>query len=334
MLLAFTKNFLAAELIGSSLPSDPTYDGALLSYFPRQIQERYPDLVLTHPLRAELVATAVANQLVDRGGISMVHRLMGETSATVADIGRAHTAASRVYDLETIWGSIAELAAEVPAAVRTRLQLDVKRLGERAARWLLRNEPQPIDIESVVTTYSGPVRELHEIVAGSDGSFAPETDAAVAELTASGVPEELARRVVASGRAFGFLELSQVAARTRVDLRHVAAISSALDDQLELSWLRQQLIDLPRTDYWETMARGALRDEFFREHAALTAAVLDHPGAGRRSTAEAAVEEWLLVHAVTADRCRQTFSDIKASGIQDLARVSVAVRSLSQLTRG
>ncbi len=148
------------------------------------------------------------------------------------------------------------------------------------------------------------------------------------------MPDALARRVEASGRAFGFLELSQVAARTGVDLRLVAAISSALDDQLELSWLRQLLVELPRTDYWETMARGALRDEFFREHAALTAVVLDHAGAGALSTAEAAVEDWLHVNEVTAGRCRQTFADIKASGVQDLARVSVAVRSLGQLTRG
>ena len=334
VLLAFTKNLLADDLVESPLASDPTYDGALLSYFPRQIQERYPDLVSAHPLRAELVATAVANQLVNRGGISMVHRLMRETSATVADIARAHTAASRIYDLDSLWDAIAELGPEIPADVRTQLQLDVKRLGERAARWLLRNEPQPIDIEAVVATYSAPVRELHDIVVGADDPSAPESEANVAALTDAGVPDALARRVEASGRAFGFLELSQVAARTGVELRLVAAISSALDDQLELSWLRQLLVELPRTDYWETMARGALRDEFFREHAALTAVVLDHAGAGALPTAEAAVENWLHVNEVTAGRCRQTFDDIKASGVQDLARVSVAVRSLGQLTRG
>ena len=334
VLLAFTKNLLADELVGSPLASDPSYDGTLVSYFPRQIQERYPDLVAAHPLRAELVATSVANQLVNRGGISMVHRLMGETSATVADIARAHTAATRIYDLDSTSDAIAELGPEVSVEVRTQLQLDVKRLGERAARWLLRNEPQPIDIEAVVATYSAPVHELHDIVARADDGPAPESEAKVAALTDAGVPDVLARRVAASGRAFGFLELSQVAARTAVDLHLVASISGALDDQLELSWLRQLLVDLPRTDHWETMARSALRDEFFREHAALTAAVLDHAGTGTPSTAEAAVEDWLGANAVTAGRCRQTFADIRASGVQDLARVSVAVRSLGQLTSG
>jgi glutamate dehydrogenase len=334
VLLAFTKNLLAAELVRSPLSSDPTFDGPLLSYFPGQIKERYPALVLRHPLRAELVATVVANQLVNRGGISMVHRLTGETSATVADIARAHTAASRIYDLDTLWTSIAELDHGVPADVRTRLQLDVKRLGERAARWLLRNETQPIDIEAVVATYSGPVGELHDIVTGAEEEPSPETLEKVAALTAAGVPDDLARRVEATGAAFGFLELSQVASRTKVDLEVVAAISSVLDEELELSWLRQLLVELPRTDYWETMARGALRDEFFREHAALTAVVLEHDGSGDDRAAEAAVGAWLRDNAVTADRCRQTFADIKASGVQDLARVSVAVRSLSQLTRG
>ncbi len=333
VLLAFTKNLLAAELELSDLPSDPTFDRPLLSYFPGQIDELYSDLALRHPLRTELIATVVANQLVNRGGISMVHRLTGETSATVADIARAHTAAWRIYDLDPLWGSVAELDHRVKADVRTELQLDVKRLGERATRWLLRNEAQPIDIETMVATYAEPVRSLHDIVVGSAGDPPAEDGEKIDELVRHGVPEDLARRVEATGPAFGFLDLSQVAARTKVGLDTVAAISGALGEQLELWWLRQLVIDLPRTDYWETMARSALRDEFFREHATLTAAVLGFTGPDDSLAADAAVAEWLRSNAVTAERCRQTFADIRASGVHDLARVSVAVRSLSQLGR-
>ncbi len=140
MLLAYTKNSVTERLLTTELAQNGVFDELLLAYFPSPIRAEHTDLVRNHPLRSELIATLLSNEIVNRGGISMVHRLTEETSATVSDICLAHLAAWKIFDLNDLWFELQSLDRSVPAQTRTTLELEVTRLGERATRWLLRNE--------------------------------------------------------------------------------------------------------------------------------------------------------------------------------------------------
>ena len=341
VLMAYTKNHLTEELITSDLADDPDFNAQLLSYFPSALHERFGELVADHQLRRELLCTLVSNNLVNHGGVSMVHRLIEETSATVADIARAHKAAWMMFDLGHLLRAVTTLEHGILPTTRTSLHLEIMRLGERATRWLLRNEAQPLDISGSLSTYEQPIRELFEMMASADANAERHIGHAldVPVLIAAGVPEDLAHRVAALDTAFGFLDLVAVSSRTDSDLKVVAAIYSTLDGELDLSWLRQRIVELPRADHWQTLARSALRDEYYREHAQLTAAVIADAldDAANRDDAPAdavsATAAWRSRNSVAVDRCLQTFSDIRSVTEHDLARVSVAVRALSQLSR-
>ena len=333
VLLAYTKNLIAEQLVGTALALDPVFDDLVLEYFPEPLREPYHDQILEHPLRAELVAMIVSNDIVNRGGISMAHRLMEETSATMEDIARAHLTAWVVYNLGSLWNEVRSLGEEVPAATRTLLDLEIERLGERASRWLLSNEPQPIDRAVVVDRFEGAIRMLHDQVA--DGVM-PEDVAADAErYIADNVPAEMAKQIAALGPAFGFLDLSNVAAKTGNAFNQVALLHSRLDERLDLSWLRERITLLPRDDHWETMARSALRDDYFREHAELTAVVLQTCPQDESASVDvvALADVWLSDNVLAVERCKRTFGELRAAEDTDLARASVAVRALSQLTR-
>ena len=330
VLLAYTKNLLTERLAASDLPSDPACSLFLERYFPAVVREAHQELVPSHPLRDELIATLVANHLVNRGGISMTPRLMEETSATEADIARAHIAATRIYDLGTLWREVRRLDNLIPAAIQTEIDLAIRRLGERATRWLLRNEPQPIRVNEVVDHYADRVRRLHEHTAGMDQP--DDIREEFERYIAAGVPHDFAAKAATLGTAFGFLDLLTVAERTGIDLDGVAALHNAIEEELDLAWLRECVIALPRDDHWETMARSALRDQYFGEHAQLTAAILESTSAYAGESVQARIDLWLEQNGVATARCRRTFADIKSSGEQDLAHASVAVRALSQLT--
>jgi glutamate dehydrogenase len=185
----------------------------------------------------------------------------------------------------------------------------------------------------VVERYRDAVRVLH--VETIEADIPDDVEHEIQRYVDGGAPRDLATRIAALGPAFGFLDLSNVADRTQIALADVATLHAAVDERLGLSWLRERIIALPRDDHWQTMARSALRDEFFREHASVTESVL------RSTTAEEAaitpadilVVRWLGINQVAAGRCRRTFDDIQASGEHDLAHASVAVRALSQLSR-
>lgn len=333
VVLAHTKNLVTEQLVDSDLAQDPVFEQRLLEYFPHRIREEFADLVAQHPLRTELIAMIVANDVVNRGGTTMIHRLIEETSATAADIARAHTAAWRIFDLDPLLHASRALDNKVSASIQTDLHLAIRRLAERASRWLLRNEPQPLDVERVVEQYRGAVEVLH--VETIEGEVPDDVEVEVQRYVAGSVPRDLATRIAALGPAFGFLDLSNVADRTRIALADVATLHAAVDEQLGLSWLRERIIALPRDDHWQTMARSALRDEFFREHASVTESVLRSTNADEAAAtpAEELVARWLGANEVAAGRCRRTFADIEASGEYDLAHASVAVRALSQLSR-
>ena len=324
VLMAYTKNLLTEVLVASDLPDDPWLTDRLFAYFPARLRSESPELIRRHPLRRELLSTLVANDIVNHGGTSMVHRLIGETSASLPDVARAHLAARHIYGLDDLQIEVRSLGGSLNAESQIRIDQEIKRLGERATRWLLRNEPQPIAIEAVVEAYQGPVELLNRIVSA---------DVDAAQFIEEGLPELLARRIATLGAAYGFLDLSDVATRTGAPLDQVASIYGALDTALDLAWLRGCITALPRNDHWEALARSALRDDFFREHAELTATVVSR--AQRSDDGEAAdlVGRWIERNAVAVDRCRRTFDGIRSGAERDLARVSVAVQAVSQLCR-
>src|SRR4029077_14392782 len=68
VLLAYAKRDLDASLLASRIPDDPYLRRELERYFPAQLRERFPDAVAAHKLRREIIATQVANAIVNRAG--------------------------------------------------------------------------------------------------------------------------------------------------------------------------------------------------------------------------------------------------------------------------
>ncbi|WP_159025242.1 NAD-glutamate dehydrogenase domain-containing protein, partial [Streptomyces sp. MUSC 125] len=54
----------------------------------------------------------------------------------------------------------------------------------------------------------------------------------------------------------------------------VAEVYYDLADRLNITQLMDRIIELPRTDRWQSMARASIREDLYSAHAALTADVL------------------------------------------------------------
>ena len=92
ILLSHTKVALSQALVASDLPDDPYLAGELALYFPTPLRERFPEQLEQHPLRREIIATRIANDLVNRAGTTFLYRLGDETGAAPDEIARAYTA--------------------------------------------------------------------------------------------------------------------------------------------------------------------------------------------------------------------------------------------------
>ncbi|AJP02270.1 NAD-glutamate dehydrogenase [Streptomyces cyaneogriseus subsp. noncyanogenus] len=332
VLLAYTKITVAEELLHTSLPDDPYLKGLLHAYFPTPLRERFGDRIDTHPLRREITTTVLVNDTVNTGGTTYLHRLREETGASLEEIVRAQTAARAIFRAYPVWDAVESLDNKVEAAVQTRIRLHSRRLVERGTRWLLNNRPQPLQLAETVGFFAERVeqvwQELPKLLRGADLEWYQYIHD---ELTAAGVPDEVATRVAGFSSAFPTLDIVSVADRMGKEPLDVAEVYYDLADRLTITQLMDRISALPRTDRWQSMARAAIREDLYAAHAALTADVLA-VGDGT-STPEERFRMWEQKNAAILGRARTTLEEIQSSDAFDLANLSVAMRTMRTLLR-
>ena len=333
VLLAYTKIWLAEQLLDSSLPEDPYLRNELYRYFPTPLRERFAAQMDEHPLRREIIATGVVNNFVNNAGTTFYYRIAEETGAVAQEIARAHTVARIVYDLQSVWEGVEALDCEVDANVQTVMRLEARKLSERATRWLLANRRPPLDIAATIDTFAEGVRDLStalpDLLRGSDHAAMQRR---LDELVAAGVPEELAQRVAAMAPSLAALDIVEVAAASGQSVEDVGRVYFDLAERLRLTRLLDRILALPRDDRWKALARAALRDDLYAAHASLTADVVE---ASDDDTAAAAdrFAEWQTTHEAALTRAMSMLDQISAAETFDLATLSVALRVIRSLLR-
>ncbi|MEV5679756.1 MULTISPECIES: NAD-glutamate dehydrogenase [unclassified Streptomyces] len=332
VLLAYTKITAADELISTSLPDDPHLQKLVHAYFPRQLRERFPEAVDAHALRREIITTVLVNDTVNTGGSTFLHRLREETGASIEEIVRAQAAAREIFGLAQVWDAVEALDNQVAADVQTRIRLHSRRLVERGSRWLLGNRPQPVEIAETIEFFRDGVEqvwsELPKMLKGADLDW---YQSILDELTSVGVPDVLALRVAGFSSAFPALDIVAIADRTGKEPLAVAEVYYDLADRLRITQLMDRIIELPRADRWQSMARASIREDLYAAHAALTADVLS-VGNGT-STPQERFTAWEEKNAAILTRSRSTLDEIQSSDAFDLANLSVAMRTMRTLLR-
>ena len=332
VLLAHAKIALKEELLASDLPDDPYLLPLLYEYFPTALRERFREHIPNHPLRRQIITTSLVNAVVNRAGITFVHRLREELGVGAPDIIRAHTVAGTVFEQNGHWRAIEELDLLVPADIQVRMRLASRRLVERASRWFLHNRRLPLQMAAEVGHFADGISEIvaliPKVVRGADlDAFERERD----ELVSAGVPVDLAESTATMSPAYSALDIVEVAKDSGRDVTTVAEVYFDLANRLSFSVLLGRISALSRIDRWKTMARAALRDDLYAVHAGLTFDVLAYGGS--IATPEERFAAWREHNATVADRAMAVLDDIAAGGTYDLATMSVAMRVLRTMLR-
>ena len=323
VLMAYTKNVNTSELVASDLPEVALLEGDLFDYFPAPLRDRYAEQIRRHPLRRELIATLVGNQMVNLSGISFDHRMTEDTGASVVDVTRAWVASREIFDLPQLWAEIDELD-EVPLETQLDVFLACRQMAERGTMWLLRHRRPPLDIAAAVAQFRPGIEALMTAMEPAlAGRMLAIVRSGEASRLAAGVPEDLAERAGVWPLLHTGFDLVEVAAAHGRTVDEVAAVHWQVFDQLDLTWLWEGIGALPRSDRWQTQARSALRDDLLTALAELTTAVFE--------SANGSVPAWLAANERTVARTMTMFTEIRRAESYDLTTVSVALRQLRNL---
>ena len=328
VLVAYAKRWVFEALLASDLPDSEFLVRDLAQYFPPLVRERFGHLIPEHPLRRELIATIVSNEVVNDQGITFVSRLVTETGASPADVVGAFRIAREVTGATARWNDIEALDGVIDPVVQNELMMGVDWLVESTSRWYLVQAAARRLSEAV-----GDARDSFAELSGVIDQIGPDAwrethELATQRLVAAGVPEEVARRHAFQGELVHGPDIIAVSRATGRPVLEVARGFFLLGERLELDWLETQLEQLTVVTRWQYWAKQSLEHELFAARRVMCERVLEEADG---APIDRAVEMFLEHHAEPAARLQRFMRGLAVEGVNDLAQLTVALRQIRGL---
>nr|WP_297460217.1 NAD-glutamate dehydrogenase [uncultured Halomonas sp.] len=329
VLISYAKSTLKGDLIASAVPDDPYIQSHLERAFPSVLVERFPEEMYEHRLKREIVATQIANDLVDHMGIVFVRRLIDTTGASRSDVARAYIIARDSFNLDSLWQQIEALDNKVDSQVQYRMMLDLMRLLRRATRWFLRHRTG-LGTQENIEHFAPRLAQLQESIGkrlrGDElAAWQERRD----ELVAANVPKSLANVIAGTSNLFAGLGIIEAAKQTDEKIQRVADIYYEIGHRLELPWMSEQVNALVVRDTWQAQARETFRDDLDRQQLSLSVNVLRMDDAPRE--VEPRVEHWLQRHSALYERWSGLLDEVRAGTQGGFPLFAVAIRELVDL---
>ncbi len=328
VLLSHSKISTFQMLLNSDVPEDTFLAEDLERYFPTALSPRFKSFMANHRLRREIIATHVANSMINRVGPGVTLRMNELTGAHPAETARAYAAAREVFRLRELWREIEGLDNVVISRIQKELMHETRILLEQAILWLLRYRPRPIDIASAVSEFRDAIDQLRRgfprVLAASNRLVQKRR---VRRYLNAEVPPAIANHVAELTGLARALDIVDVASKGPFGIAQVATVYFDIGDRLALHWLSDRIRDLPADNHWHALARTTLRSDLHLTQRMISAIILNtQTGRGK-----AAVRQWVHQHHGDTERLAQMIGDLQKSSSPDFAMLSVVVSEAAQL---
>ncbi len=335
----FTRPELAVVL---SYAKIDLYDGLIASgsaltdfleidpqrYFPAVLRRRYEDLIPGHRLSGQILATLIANDIVNRMGPAFVTRAQTDTGADIVTVARAYEAARIICRARPLWHAIEAMDHKISANAQMRMMFEVSRTIRHASYWLIEHYGDELNIVDVVERLKDGMNRVYSrsatYVSRATHARMQESERRFVEM---GVPEELAKRVALLILTRPALDIVDIAAERRRDVIDSARLYARLNDALRLWWLHNSAEDLKVQGRWQAMARSSLRDEIYRIRRDVGLRLLTRRG---KRDPRQIVDQWLAKREHEVERYLHMIDEMKLRKV-DFATLSVAAQELRHL---
>jgi glutamate dehydrogenase len=333
VLISYAKADLKEQLNLEQISQDPYLSKIVETAFPQKLVDDFNSPVMNHKLRSEIVATQLANDLVNYMGITFVNRLTESTGATVVEVARAYVAARDVFGLHDLWAKIEALDYKIPAQVQADMMSRLMRLVRRASRWFLRNRRTDMDVASEVESFKASADSVrNNLSQWLQGSTQENWQGRFASYQEQGVPDDVSSLAAGTSSLFSALGIIEASHQTQRPVERVAEAYFCVGETLSLNWFLEQINTLNVDSHWQALAREAFRDDMDWQLRSLTVSVLNS-----EETADMPMDElmgqWKTAHPNLVSRWQRMLDELRASDRVEYAMYSVALRELLDLAQ-
>ena len=231
--LALVLSYAKIDLYGGLIASQDSLEDFLRidpqRYFPSILRRRYSDLIPTHRLSRQILATLIANALVNRMGPAFVKRAQNDTGADVVTIARAYEVARIICRTKPILSEIESLDHKIPAKAQLAMMFEVSRTLRHACYWLIERHGEELDIVKLVDRLKERMAQIYSRSNTYLSKSSGERNArAEREWIKMGVPEKLAQRMSLLLITRAAVDIADVAAERKRDVIDTARILSLI----------------------------------------------------------------------------------------------------------
>lgn len=333
VLLSYSKMDLYQALLDSDVPDDKYLATEIDHYFPPLLAKKYPALVRTHRLRREIISAHITNHLVGAMGPNFHLRLADLTGSKASDITRAYIAARDILGTPMLNAGIESLDNKVDARVQMEMFNQTAAAIQLCVAWLLRNQPGPLNIGKLVSTFQPRCKQLKTILKKTlVGNALAVLAKRNKKLAADGVPSALANEIAALPSLGYAVDIADILIRANRPLNHVAGVYFQVRETLGLDWVEQAIDSLPASNDWHERARFSLGNDLRASHTAITSNVLSGKvKGGGEAPPGAMIENWLEAHRHPIQAVDKMTDALKAEHTPDFAMLSVLLNELAWL---
>lgn len=329
VLISYSKILLKEQLLEDDLVDEPFLASIINTAFPLTLVSRFEDQLQQHQLRSEIVATQLANDLVNRMGFTFFFRQMESTGASAGEVLRAYTIVMNILNISRYWEWIESHDYQISANAQHELFHILIRLVRRATRWFLRNRRQNLSCGEIIGGMSEPVQEVLEYLAQlHEASWLQLWEET--EIAEEGVERAITGMRAASDSMFLTVGIVDTALRLDRPLKLVANLYFKLGECLSLDWFMSQIVQLSPENRWQDLARESYVDDLESQRRQLTAILLKNSDTEDH---EQIVEQWQVKQHHLIDRWALMVKELQHGGAGDFAVISVALRELLDLVQ-
>lgn len=330
VLLAYTKMHISHEILNSNLPEDSYLNQIIETAFPNSIRKKYQTAIHNHWLKRDIIATQLSNEIVNNMGITFVYQTQIETGASVAEIIRAYTVASVIFETNQLQRIIESLDFQLPLSEQFDIITNIRNLMILATRWFLRGNRLKANLKNLIDHYSRPIKLLEKLIPDLMGGFTKQYLISLTKkFLKAGIPQEVAQRIATYRAIYTALNIIEVATNNKFDLVKTAQIYFTSGERMHLLWFRDQIASDSRKDQWHTLTRLALRDELDFAQRALTVAIMKVNK--KEPHVPKLIEQWVNNNQRILTRWDNLLSMLHSSPSIEYAMFFIVIREFIQL---
>lgn len=327
VLLAYAKIGLYAELSKSPVLEDPYLSRELVNYFPASMRERMAAEIEKHPLRREIIAAALDNDIINRGGATFAVRLREETGRDAGEIACAFVTAMNVFRFDDFFDAADSLNTKIDGSKQLSLYTMIQCALRRQTAWFLRYGRLQNGLSTVIERYREGIDKLYGAIESIfDEWLTGRLEDAMNRLRADGVPEELVHPFARLGALCTAPNIISLAMKLNRPEQDVARTYFQVASHFRLEEMRAASEALGQTDYFNRLAINAVLDAVASAQRSIVKKVYASSNGGAPN-----FTAWCGRNAHAAVRARKSFDDILNGSELTLAKLTVAVAHLREL---